>query len=259
MPELPDVEQFRRYFNATALHQRIRRIHVQTPSLLVDTSPQGLGRALKGHAFAATERHGKYLLAKLDSGKWLALHFGMSGALHYSKSADSLEYAQLSIQFANGFALRYVAPRKLGRIALTRSPGEWIDRRDLGPDALAISEEDFIKRAAQRRGGIKAWLMDQQSLAGIGNIYSDEILFQCRLHPQTPVGDLDDAAIRGLYRALRRVLETAIERKAEPDCLPDSYLLPHRGQGGRCPRCDTALEKIDAAGRTAWLCPRCQS
>lgn len=259
MPELPDVEQFRRYFNATALHQRIRRIHVPAPSLLVDTSPQGLGHALKGRTFVAAERHGKYLFAKLDSGKWLVLHFGMSGALHYSKAGTRPKYTQLPIEFENGFELYYTAPRKLGRIALTESPRQWIDDRNLGQDALAIGEKAFVERAAQRRGSIKSWLMDQHSLAGIGNIYSDEILFQCRLHPQTPVGDLDDADIRGLYRALRRVLATAIERRAEPERLPDSYLLPHRHDGGRCPRCDTALEHTDTAGRTAWFCPRCQS
>lgn len=259
MPELPDVEYYRRYFNATALRQRIAHIHMHEPRLLEATSPQGLGRALKGRHFVSTQRHGKYLFAETDGDNWLVLHFGMSGELHYTKNGESEpEHTQFSIEFGNFHRLDYIAPRKLGHIALVKSPQYCIEAKTLGPDALAIDEETFVEQAAKRRGGIKAWLMDQHSLAGIGNLYSDEILFQCRLHPRTAVADLDDKDLSRIYRTTQRVLEKAIECKADPAQLPESFLLPHRHTGGLCPRCNGALGYIDSAGRTAWLCPGCQ-
>lgn len=259
MPELPDVEQFRRYFNATALYQRIRQIHVQGPELLVDTSPQGLGRALKDQRFESTARRGKYLFAGLDGGSWLVLHFGMSGRLHYAKSGDRPRYTQLSVEFENGSELDYVAPRKLGRIALADSPQDWSAARQLGPDALQIGEEDFLELAGGRRGQIKSWLMDQHSIAGIGNYYSDEILYQCRIHPKRKLDTLEKSDYRKIYRKMRSILETAIDKNAEPGELPNSFLLPQRRKGGHCPRCDTVLKTIEAAGRTAWYCPHCQA
>ncbi|WP_308367995.1 MULTISPECIES: DNA-formamidopyrimidine glycosylase family protein [unclassified Microbulbifer] len=259
MPELPDVENFRRYFNATSLHQRISRVHVEEPALLFETSPQGLGRALKRRDFQSTRRHGKYLFA--DTGeRWLVLHFGMSGSLHYSKKdAGRPKYTRLSIEFENDHQLAYTAPRKLGRIALADSPEEWIEARELGEDALDISEEQFLQKLSKRRGQVKSWLMDQHSLAGIGNIYSDEILFQTGLHPKHSLQDLDEEDRKQLYRTISSVLKTAIEKKAEPERMPDKFLLPHRKQGGHCPACGATLKSLSAAGRTAWYCPRCQA
>ncbi|SDZ75277.1 Fpg/Nei family DNA glycosylase [Microbulbifer marinus] len=259
MPELPDVEYFRHYFNATSLHQCIAGTHVQSPSLLVKTSPQGLGRALKHNRFESTQRHGKYLFAELSSGKWLVLHFGMSGRLDYGKrSGEPPEYTQLAVEFENGYQLDYVAPRKLGRIALSDSPEAWVRQQDLGPDALAISEDEFVRMGNERHGRIKSWLMDQHSIAGIGNEYSDEILFQCGIHPKRELDALDRKGLERLHKNLRSILQTAIEKKADPEELPPSFLLPHRKQGGHCPGCDTQLKTVEVSGRTAWFCPQCQ-
>ncbi|MFI2810419.1 MULTISPECIES: Fpg/Nei family DNA glycosylase [Microbulbifer] len=259
MPELPDVETYRRYFDATALHQVIRQVRVPGPELLVETSPQGLGRALHGARFTQTERHGKYLFALLDSGSCLVLHFGMSGNLSYSKSVKSPpQYTQLEIDFDSNYRLAYRCPRKLGRIALTGSPDDWIRDRDLGPDALRISEEEFLGRSQKRHGQVKPWLMDQHQVAGIGNYYSDEILFQSRIHPARSLDDLDESNRKRVFRAMRTVLKQAIDCDAEPAALPQSYLLPHRHQDGQCPRCGRDLETQAVGGRTAWYCPGCQ-
>lgn len=259
MPELPDVEQFRRYFNATALHQHIARVHVQGPSLLVATSPQGLGRALHKKTFQSAARHGKYLFAELNDSKWLVLHFGMSGHLEYAqRDGGAPEYTQFSVDFDNGYQLDYVAPRKLGRIALADSPGDWVAQQQLGPDALAIGEEQFVRLASERHSEVKPWLMDQHNIAGIGNYYSDEILYQSGIHPKHKLADLDESDFKMLYRALHSVLETAIEKKADPEKLPRSFLLPQRRKGGHCPACDTKLETTKVGGRTAWYCPHCQ-
>ncbi len=267
MPELPDVEVYRRYLNATALHQPIERTHVEDARLLVGTTPQGLGRALKGRSFESSCRHGKYLFAALDRGGWLVLHFGMTGRLAYFRNPEhEPDYTRCTVTFRNEFRLAYVARRKLGHITLADSPGSFVRERNLGPDALSLSARDLCHLASGRRGYAKSWLMDQHAMAGIGNVYSDEILFQAAIHPRCPVPDLDEQALERLHRALRHVLETAIEAKADPGRMPRHFLLPHRHTGGRCPHCGRLVTHLQAAGRRppatgrrAWYCPACQS
>lgn len=130
--------------------------------------------------------------------------------------------------------------------------------RTLGPDALTLGYADFRALAKGRRGSAKSWLMDQSILAGIGNIYSDEILFQAGIHPKRAVTDLDERVLEALHKALRRVLRLAIDAHAEPDHLPPGYLLPQRKAHGRCPRCGGSLAQLKAAGRTAYYCPQRQ-
>ncbi|WP_237060539.1 Fpg/Nei family DNA glycosylase [Microbulbifer sediminum] len=259
MPELPDVEVYRRYFDSTALHQAIQHVRVPGPELLVDTTPQALGRALHGAAFRKTERHGKYLLAHLDSGKCLVLHFGMSGDLAYCQAGNRTpQYTQLEIDFANNSRLAYRCPRKLGHIALADSPNAWIRSHELGPDALRISEREFLRLSGSGHGRAKSWLMDQRQIAGIGNYYSDEILFQCLIHPASELAELNKSNRERIFNVMQRVLHKAIDCNADPEALPESYLLPHRGKDGHCPRCGGNLEQMTIGGRTAWYCPGCQ-
>jgi formamidopyrimidine-DNA glycosylase len=259
MPELPDVEVFRRYVNATALHQRIEHVHVESTSILRDTSPQGLGRALNHKSFQSTSRHGKYLFIKVETDQWLVMHFGMSGHVKYFQGKQDIpDYTQILISFVNDHHLAYIAPRKLGFIGLTDKPDTIITAEQLGTDALGLTEKQFMEMAAARRGGAKAWLMDQQTIAGIGNIYSDEILFQAGIHPRMPVSDLDKKALQKLRQAINKVLHTAIDAKVDPQKMPSNFLLPHREEGGHCPNCDGPLETVKTGGRTAWYCPQCQ-
>lgn len=260
MPELPDVEVYRRYLTATALHKRIDHVHVECPTLLSGTSPQGLGRVLKGKTFESARRHGKYLFIELNNGeRWLVMHFGMTGDLKYFQhEQDQPDFTQLLIAFRDGSFLAYSAPRKLGLIALTDRPPAFAAERELGPDALSFSEKAFVKLASQRRGGVKSWLMDQHTISGLGNVYSDEILFRAGIHPRRAVSDIDEAGLKRLYRSMRDVLKTAINAQADPDRMPSSFLLPHRDKGGHCPKCHAALAEVRAAGRSAWYCPRCQ-
>ncbi|HEY9149582.1 MAG TPA: DNA-formamidopyrimidine glycosylase family protein, partial [Gammaproteobacteria bacterium] len=117
MPELPDVEAYKRYLDATALHSAVEQVEVQAPEILEGTTPQGLGRALKGHVFANSRRHGKYLLVQLDDGPWLTLHFGMTGDLLYHRQdVNTPAHTQCRFSFGNGYELDYIAPRKLGHI-----------------------------------------------------------------------------------------------------------------------------------------------
>jgi len=259
MPELPDVEVYRRYMNATALHQPVDEVEVPAARLLCGTTPQGLGHALKGDCFESTHRHGKYLFASLDSRQHLVLHFGMTGELKYSRRKGSPHpHAAMRIRFGNGALLQYIAPRKLGAIAVTDSIEDFVSAHELGPDALAIDQERWLELAQGRRGSAKSWLMNQSVIAGIGNIYSDEILFQAKIHPRRALKSLDEGELRRLHDVTRDVLQAAISADAEPSGMSEDFLLPHREEGGHCPRCGSELKKISISGRSAWYCPDCQ-
>lgn len=259
MPELPDVESYKRYLDATSLHQPIEAVHVGALRLLRDLTPQSLGRRLHGKALESTRRHGKYLFVRVEDGGWLVLHFGMSGRLRYAGSADALPRdGEMLLRFENGAGLAYLAPRKLGRIAWADDPADYVASQGLGADALELDEAGLRALAKGRRGGVKSWLMDQDSLAGIGNLYSDEILFQAGIHPRQAVAALDDAQFRTLARSLGQVLREAIEAQADPGAMPRSFLLPRREAGADCPRCGGRLDELRVAGRTAVFCPNCQ-
>ncbi len=259
MPELPDVEVYRQYLQATVLHQPIEKVHVESPSILFETTAQGLGRALKHKCFHTINRHGKYLLIFVEDKKWLVMHFGMTGDIKYfHNEVDTPNYTRLLINFENGYHLAYISPRKLGRIGLTDSIQRWIVSRQLGPDVFDLSEGQFVTLAEQQRGAIKSWLMDQNNISGIGNIYSDEILFQSGIHPKKSLSSFNTAALRNLYKTMNIVLKKAISAHADPDRMPPGFLLPCRKKGSHCPACDTPLESVKVAGRTAWYCPHCQ-
>lgn len=259
MPELPDVEYYRKEFDAQALNKSIERVQVESDSLLSGISADELSRALKHRRFQCGERYGKWLLILLDNEKFLVMHFGMTGKLTYFDGSQSTpRYTRLIIHFDNGNSFAYVSPRKLGRIQMAYSKDSFIESKQLGPDALAVSEAQFLQMAGGQRAGVKAWLMNQQVLAGIGNVYSDEILFQARLHPNCSLAALDKTRLRKLYKAMHSVLTTAVKRDADPNNMPSSYLLPQRKNNGHCPECGSTVEKIKAAGRGAWYCPKCQ-
>ncbi|PYK44560.1 MAG: hypothetical protein DME53_07820 [Verrucomicrobia bacterium] len=128
----------------------------------------------------------------------------------------------------------------------------------MGPDAIEIGLWQFKAIVGNRRGAVKAILLNQQLIAGIGNLYADEILFRARMHPATEAASLTDADLRRLFRATRYVLGKAIALKTDFNRFPKSWLLTHRGKRGRCPRCGGALKSVTIGGRTSWFCTHCQ-
>lgn len=259
MPELPDVETFKRYFDSTALHQRINDVEVRNSRILSGISARKLKTALRANSFRSTCRQGKYLFARTDGGVWLALHFGMTGHLKYFKNLEQDEpYTRLLITFDNRFHLAYVCQRLLGRVTLTRSVEQFIESKNLGPDALDIDFDTLRNALARSKASIKSTLMNQARLAGIGNLYADEILFQSGIHPMTRSKQLDGANVEKIHHNVRKVLQMAIRRQADPRALPQSYLLPHRGRDGECPRCGGIIRHMKISGRTAYFCQTCQ-
>lgn len=264
MPELPEVELFKRHFDRTSLGRAIRRVTVKD-ARIVKPSAARLAAALAGARLGASRRHGKYLLIALGKPGWLVLHFGMNGSLrHFVRDADEPPYDRLRLDFADGHHLAYVNPRRIGRVELVADAAGFIAAEKLGPDALdpRLRPAAFARAVAARRRDVKSVLMDQSVIAGIGNIYSDEILFQARLHPRARADRLDEASLRRLFAKARSVLRTAIRRGAGSEQalerLPRGFLLPQRRKGGRCPRCGGAIATLSFGGRTAYYCPRCQ-
>jgi formamidopyrimidine-DNA glycosylase len=265
MPELPDVELFKRHLDATCLGRTIQNVTVNDARILSGVSAGDLARRLNGARLVHSRRHGKYLLAGLDPTVWLIMHFGMNGSLsHFAEGEEDPPYDRVRFDFADGHHLAYVNPRLLGQIGLADDPNAFIAAEGLGPDALdpRFDFAAFEKVVTSRRRDVKSLLMDQAAIAGIGNIYSDEILFQAGIHPRTRCDRLGVDARRSLFRSIKKVLQTALDAGAGAenlaDRLPSSFLIPHRNKGGRCPHCGSELATAKFSGRTAYYCPRCQ-
>src|SRR6266436_10198670 len=181
MPELPDVEIFKRYFDATSLHQRIIGVDVRSAYVLKAVSGRELARRLKGRCFESSRRHGKHLFVRTDGDLWLRLHFGMTGSLRYFKDEEKAPpHTRVLFLFAGDYRLAFDDQRKFGEVGLIKNVDEFLKKRVLGPDALDVDLVEFKKMFTKHRGAVKSILMNQTLIAGIGNIYADEILFHAR-------------------------------------------------------------------------------
>jgi formamidopyrimidine-DNA glycosylase len=259
MPELPDVETFKRYLDATSLHQRITGVDVRSAYVLKGVSARELARRLNGRSFESSRRHGKHLFVRTDGDFWLRLHFGMTGSLHYFKGEEKApKHARVVFVFERDRRLAFEDQRKFGEIGLIEDVNEYLKKRALGPDALDISLSQFREILGKHRGKVKTILLNQKLIAGIGNIYADEALFHTRVHPATDAAHLGEKSVSKLFRTTRHILKKAIDAKANVDRMPKSWLLPQRGKGGKCPRCARELKSATIGGRTAWFCAHCQ-
>jgi formamidopyrimidine-DNA glycosylase len=190
MPELPDVEGFRRYFNRFAAGARVERVEVLDRSMLRNTSPQGLGRALRGRRFGEARRRGKWLVAEAEE-PILLLHFGMTGLLAWSGGGETPHrHDRVVFHLPNG-DLAYRNMRKFGGVWLAADP-ERAEHElgSLGPDAQEVGRDEFVELLTRRRRGVKALLMDQKAIAGVGNLLSDEVLWRARIHPRRSTASL---------------------------------------------------------------------
>jgi len=269
MPELPEVETFKRYLDNTSLHQRITGVDVRDAYVLKRVSVRQLARRLKGRRFENSYRHGKHLFVRTSddppssrlrrANLWLRLHFGMTGWLQYLKRDEKTpNSARVLFGFANNRRLAFDDQRKFGEVELIKNVDEFLQRCGIGPDALDVGLSEFKTIFRTHRGTVKAIFLKQQLIAGIGNLYADEILFRARMHPATEGARLSDKDLARLFRTMRYVLERAIALKTDFNRLPKSWLLTHRGKGGRCPRCGRALKSATIGGRTSWFCAHCQ-
>ncbi len=258
MPELPEVEVFRRYIDRTSLGQRIRGIDVRSKVVIRGTPEEELRAALVGAELEATGRHGKYLFVRLSTGRWLTWHFGMTGEpVYFHDPSEEPKYVRFLLIFPHAY-LAFDDPRMLGRIGIARSMDAYIKERRLGPDALSVSEGEFMSILGRSRGAVKSALMDQHKIAGLGNIYSDEVLFQARIDPRSDCQRLSEDDLRSLYAHMRGVLRTSIRHKTDFSKFPSTYLLHDRRRGAPCPLCSGTVATLTMGGRTTYYCPACQ-
>ena len=258
MPELPEVEVFKKYVDATSLNEKIKKVEVHSGKILRNISIEKLRKSLEGRSLKSTKRHGKYLFANLSDGNWLLFHFGMTGYLKYSRNENNLPYSRLIISFTNGSKLVYIDQRLFGQVGLVKDVERYIKSKKLGPDALELDMPTFKNILLKAKGSVKSTFMNQKLIAGVGNIYADEILFQSRIHPMKKVEQLDQEKTRTLFQKMKKVLQTAIKHWADYEQFPDSYLIKRRSKKGRCPRCGRPLKQIKITGRTTYFCLECQ-
>jgi formamidopyrimidine-DNA glycosylase len=263
MPELPEVETYRRYFEATSLHQPIADVYVQDTKLLT-TDYDTLNQQLRNRQFIGTKRVGKNLFAELDAPYWLHFHFGMTGDLAYFKDEeDTPRFARIIFKFANGFKLGFLCPRKFERIGIVDDIEGYLIRKKIYKDASEITLEEISEKLKKRKAPIKPVLLDQSTVAGIGNWIVDEVLFQAKIHPEKMARQLSDNEILEIHKAIQYVINVAIDSQANYDDFPKDFLIHARGWGskglqdervGICPVCGEKISIAKVGGRTTYFC-----
>jgi formamidopyrimidine-DNA glycosylase len=273
MPELPEVETIRRRLAPVLEGATIERAEIADPRLTRPVDPALVADALRGERIEALERRGKYLLWRLASGRTLVVHLRMTGSLRHASDGELPEdaYRRATLALDTGAAVGYRDVRRFGTWELLDEGHlrPYLDAR-LGPEPLAgsFTASRLAALAARRTTPVKAFLLDQRRIAGVGNIYADEALWRAQIHPLRPAGELSGDELGRLHRALRAVLRKGIERQGST--LRD-YVTPD-GDGGAmqhefhvygrfgepCDRCGRPIERIVVGGRGTWFCPHCQ-
>ena len=196
---------------------------------------------------------------RADGELWLRLHFGMTGSLQYFKNDEQApRYARVLFVFANNHRLAFDDQRQFGQIGLLKDVDEFLKEHELGPDALDLGLGEFRKILGKHRGAVKSVLLNQRIIAGIGNIYADEILFRARIHPATQIARLNDKALTKLFRATHYVLRKSDrgESRYESDATIMAAATSWKRREMSSLR--RRLKSATIGGRTAWFCPHCQ-
>lgn len=286
MPELPEVETVVRGLRAAVLNRKITGLRIGKSDFVDD--PESLAQHVPGSRIVSVERLGKFIAMTLDSPRasdadasdkskqanpdknYLVVHLGMTGQLIPRAASDAVApHTHVFVELDDGRELRYTDIRRFGRMAFMPESLFAPLRGKLGADPLEISEQDFVAQFLSHRARLKALLLDQSVLRGMGNIYTDESLWRARLHPARIAASLKPAQLKALYRAMRAVLIAAIRLRGssisdflDAEGQPGSYQSRHRvyGRAGKpCPRCRTPIRRIVVAGRGSYFCPKCQA
>ena len=258
MPELPDVEGFRTVLAEHGAGQPVERVEVTDVGVLRDVSARHLQRSLQGRRFGDPERHGKWLIARTD-GPALLLHFGMTGQLHWAEDGQQRHRHDRVVFTVPGGEIRFRDMRKLQGITLAPRPAD-VSRvlAGLGPDALSVGQREFADALGTGRQAVKAALLDQSVIAGLGNLLTDEVLWRACVNPRRPVRQLAPDERERLHGQMRQVLREAIPASRVP--AQSGWLTGSRDDDNAgCPRCGTALAKERVGGRRTVWCPCCQS
>jgi formamidopyrimidine-DNA glycosylase len=272
MPELPEVETMRRKLEPVLRGRRFEHVEINDARLVRPFEPDAVAAELQGERVASVERRGKYLIVRFETDRVLLVHLRMTGGFRHMR--DGLEddpHRRAVVRLDDGTDVAYRDVRRFGTWLLLE-PGQldaYLAAR-LGEEPLdaLFTAARLRELLARRRAPVKAALLDQRTLAGLGNIYVDEALWRARIHPLRPAESLDAAELRRLHRAVRASLEAGIARQGSTlrdYRLPDgeSGSMQHEfkvyGRAGEpCDRCGTPIAKSRVGGRGTWFCPACQ-
>jgi formamidopyrimidine-DNA glycosylase len=246
MPELPEAERARQQIER-ALHREIVAVDDRDTYVCRPHAPGEIAQALVGHQLTHAHRRGKFLWAETDAGPELGLHLGMAGRIVIDEPQHT-PWDRFTLHFADGGSLALRDKRRLGRALIEP------DFAHVGPDAAEVSRDAFRQRVGRGTMPLKARLLDQRTIAGVGNLLADETLWQARLNPRMPAGDLTPEQLDHLRRTLRAATRSAISKGG----VHTGTFIEHRTRGGACPRCKTTLERATIGGRTTFWCPTCQ-
>jgi formamidopyrimidine-DNA glycosylase len=273
VPELPEVETVRRRLAPLLEGRRLEHVAITDPRLTRPHDPFETARELEGERIAEIDRRGKYLIVRFESGRALLIHLRMTGSLRHAPAGtlpdDAHRRAVVTLDDGSDVAYRDV--RRFGTwLLLEPSEVDPYLEMKVGPEPLARSYRvrHLVERLGGRRAPIKAALLDQRTVAGVGNIYADEALWRARVHPLTPAAALTADEVKAVHSAVRAVLSAGIRRQGStlrdyqlPDgssgTAQDRFKVYGRG-GSPCLRCGTPIDKIRVAGRGTWYCPSCQ-
>jgi formamidopyrimidine-DNA glycosylase len=273
MPELPEVETIRRKLEPYLLGRRLDRVEIADPRLVRPFEPHAVAAELEGERVSALERRGKYLVVRFESGRALLVHLRMTGSLRHAARGALHDdgYHRAVVNLDDGSDVAYRDVRRFGTWLLLE-PDELepylAPRVGVEPLERGFNARWLAQRLQGRRAPLKAALLDQRTVAGLGNIYVDEALWRAQIHPLRPAESLDADEIARLTRAVKEALKAGIRRQgaslrdyATPDggrgSMQDRFRVYGRA-GEPCHRCGTPIDKIRAAGRGTWYCPTCQ-
>ena len=273
MPELPEVETVARGLRAVLPGRRFLSLRLGKTDFIED--PAAMEQMLPGCQVTAVRRHGKFLVldlvsARADNGhSSLLIHLGMTGRLVVCPAeAPVIAHTHVFLPLDDGRELRYTDIRRFGRMRIVADSARESILGELGLDPLEASEEEFSAKLRGRRARIKALLLDQRVLRGMGNIYTDESLWRARIHPMRLAASLKPRELRNLHRAVRAVLLEAIRLRGssisdyvDSEGQRGEFQLRHRvyqRTGKKCFRCGTKIRRAIIAGRSSHFCPRCQ-
>ena len=273
MPELPEVETARSLIAGRALHRLIAEVDDSDSYVSRPHAPGELRSALAGRSLTAANRRGKTIWAETSgtgvaaagAGPELGIHLGMSGRIvvtspdgtvaeggdpgRYGAKRPKAEWSRFTLWFADGGSLVLLDPRRLGRVRLNPDIGA------LGPDAAQVTPAEFRALITKGRIAVKARLLDQSKIAGVGNLLADEIAWQARVSPRARVDSLSPAQVNRLYRALTSVLESAVAKGG----AHTGEIFAARHPGGTCPRDGAPMVHGTVGGRSTWWCSREQA
>ncbi|NRB46661.1 MAG: DNA-(apurinic or apyrimidinic site) lyase [Saprospiraceae bacterium] len=253
MPELPEVNTFQRYFDGTSLDQKINNVIVHDDKIIRNATGSEFIEKMSGRTFTGSYRRGKYLFAAMENGHHLLLHFGMTGDLkYYQEDIERPRHERFAFEFDSGFTLGFDCPRKFARILYLEDLQAYIKEIKLGEDALTIEEKDFTSLFQGKKGSVKGLLLNQANLAGMGNLYADEVCYRTRVHPGSSAGKIPVKKRKAIYDAMQEVLNFAINKNAYYKDYPEDWLWQWREEGQTAPDGKSPIQIEKIAGRTTY-------